>query len=350
MADFVEFNNDQRREKVNSDQRYAIWREAKRKAAGYRGSLVWHTSNDTEYLVRSYYDATGVRRQRVVGRRSPETEGEKEAWEQGRLSAERKLDELQNLHARQVAVNRALRLGRVPLLAARIIRALDSVGLLGSGIRIAGTNAIYAYEAAAGVFVDAGITSTQDIDLLMDARRSLRIVADDSVQEGALINLLRKVDRSFERTSQTFRAVNQDGYLVDLIKPPANPPWKGDRETIGTAEDELVATGIDGLAWLESAPAFEAIAIDEKGTPLRMEVPDPRVFAAHKLWVARQESREPIKRRRDIAQAEAVGELTARYLTHLPFDADELRMLPRPVFAAAEHLFKDQQIAFKSAF
>ncbi|MER9132170.1 nucleotidyltransferase domain-containing protein [Mesorhizobium sp. M0768] len=32
---------------------------------------------------------------------------------------------------------------------------------------------------------------------------------------------------------------------------------------------------------MENAPAFEAIAIDEKGGPLRLVVPDPRIFAAH---------------------------------------------------------------------
>jgi hypothetical protein len=51
---------------------------------------------------------------------------------------------------RQAAVNRALGLGRVPLMNARIIRALDKSGLLGAGIRVVGTNAIYAYEAIAG--------------------------------------------------------------------------------------------------------------------------------------------------------------------------------------------------------
>jgi hypothetical protein len=192
------------------------------------------------------------------------------------------------LQERQVAVNRALRLGRVPHLAARIIRAIDDAGLLGEGLRIAGTNAIYAYEAAAGLFVDPGITSTEDIDLLMDARQSLRIVAGTNVEDGALINLLRKVDRSFERSNATFRAVNRDGYLVDLIKPLASPAWKQGRESVGKAADELVAAEIAGLAWLENAPAFEAIAIDEKGGPLRLIVPDPRIFAAHKFWVSKR--------------------------------------------------------------
>ncbi|MCK1296746.1 hypothetical protein IVB33_22775 [Bradyrhizobium sp. 24] len=44
----------------------------------------------------------------------------------------------------------------VPLMGARIMRALDGFGMLGFGIRILGTNAIYAYEASSGVRVDPG--------------------------------------------------------------------------------------------------------------------------------------------------------------------------------------------------
>jgi hypothetical protein len=339
VTDFIELNNDQRREKVNSDQRFTALKEAQRKAKGFRGSLVWHTVNGIDHLMRSYYDSTGARRQKVEGRRSPATEAQKADWEIARASARETLSARQEQIERQSAVNRALRLGRVPFLAARIIRAIDDAGLLGEGIRIAGTNAIYAYEAAAGVFVDPGITSTEDIDLLTDARQSLRIVAGTNVEAGALINLLRKVDRSFERSSATFRAVNRDGYLVDLIKPLANPAWKQSRQTVGKADDELVAAEIAGLAWLENAPAFEAIAIDEKGGPLRLIVPDPRIFAAHKFWVSKRADREPIKRRRDLAQAQAVARLTTQYLEHLPYEASELRVLPRAVFDEAHHLF-----------
>jgi len=339
MVDFIELNNDQRREKVNSDQRFEALRQASAKARSFRGSLVWHSVGDTDHLMRSYYDSSGVRRQKSEGRRSPETEAIKDEWDKAREAARQMLDERKTQMERQAAINRALRLGRMPYITARIIRAIDDAGLLGAGIRVAGTNALYAYEAAAGIFVDPDITATGDIDLLMDSRQSLKIVADDGVKDGALINLLRKVDRSFERTQSTFRAINRDGYLVDLIKPLPNPVWKHDRERVGASEDELVAAGIEGLAWLENAPTFEAFAIDEKGTPVRIVTPDPRVFAAHKLWVSERDDRDPVKRRRDRAQAEAVAKLTADYFPHLPFDPSEVRMLPKAVFDAAAPLF-----------
>jgi hypothetical protein len=338
--EFQEFDNDQRREKVNTDQRYAAWRAAKARVNSYRGSLVWQEVKGQEYLVRSYYDDSGNRRQKSVGKRGPETETMKTEWEHARDEAAERLKNLRDVVSRQAAINRAVKLGRVPLVGARIVRAIDDAGLLGNGIRVVGTNAIYAYEAAAGVMVDPGITTTLDIDLLMDARMSLRIAASGDFPERTLIGLLRKVDKSFERTNQTFRAVNKEGYIVDLVRPQRNPPWQQERERIGEAEDELAAAPINGLAWHESAPTFEAVAIDERGGPLRIVTSDPRVFAAHKLWMSKRTDREPTKRRRDAAQAEAVAQLVARYLTHLPYDADELRMIPRDLFEDARSLFK----------
>jgi hypothetical protein len=340
---FQELNNDQRREKVNSDQRFVAWREAKSRAESYRGSLVWQEVKGEQYLVRSYYDAAGNRRQKSEGRRSPETERKKADWERARQEAKDRFASVREIMARQAAINRAVKLGRVPLVGARIMRALNDAGLLGNGIRIVGTNAIYAYEAVAGVMVDPDITTTLDIDLLLDARMSLRITTGDNVAEPALIDLLRKVDKSFERTSQTFRAVNRDGYLVDLIKPQRNPPWLNERVQIGSAEDELAAVPINGLAWHESAPPFEATAIDEKGGPVRIVASDPRVFAAHKLWMSQQPDRDPVKRHRDAAQARAVAQIVSRYLQHLPFDSNDMRMLPRELFEGAKPLFEAEE-------
>jgi len=336
---FQELNNDQRREKVNSDQRFTAWLEARSRAESFRGSLVWQEVKGEQYLVRSYYDASRNRRQKSEGPRSPETEKKKIDWDQAREEAKNRFKSMREIMVRQAAINRAVKLGRVPLVGARIIRALDEAGLLGNGIRIVGTNAIYAYEAVAGVMVDPEITTTLDIDLLLDARASLRIAASDDVPEPALIHLLRKVDKTFERTSQTFRAVNDEGYLVDLIKPQRNPPWVDERARIGVADDELAAVPIDGWAWHESALPFEAIAIDEKGGPVRIVTSDPRVFAAHKLWMSRQSDRDPTKRRRDAAQAEAVAQIVSRYLQHLPFDSNDMRMLPRDLFEEAKPLF-----------
>lgn len=336
-------NNDQRRETVNTRQRHEAFRSAKAQLRHYRGSMVWSRTKDIEYLLRSAYgDDDGRRRQTSLGPRSAETERIKHEFDTGRAAARQRFEATRAVLERQAAINRVLGLGRVPLTGARIIQALDDAGLLGRALRVVGTHAIYAYEAAAGLFVDPEVTTTEDIDLLYDTRRELGFVVDEALAEAGLLGILKRVDRSFERARQGFRAVNAEGYLVDLIRPESNPPWQEMRESLSAAGGDLTAVAIEGLAWLENAPSFEAVAIDEKGAPLRFVAVDPRVFAAHKLWVSQQPGRDPLKRQRDLAQARAVAELTATHLTHLPYEAAALRMLPRAVFEAAEPLFRPE--------
>lgn len=340
VIEFQELNSDQRKEMVNTQQRYAAYREADERAKGYRGSMVWMKDGERDYLVRSHYDKSGIRRQTSLGPRAKKTEAIKTEYERGRSEAQARLKNLKMILARQSAINRALGLGRVPLIGAKIIRGLDHVGMLGSGIRVLGTNAIYAYEAAAGVRIDPGLTTTEDIDLLFHARRRLMFVASEDVTHLSLLHLLRKIDRSFKRSAYTFRAENDDGYLVDLIKPSRDPPWQPERLGVGNEADDLLATEMEGLDWHESAPSFEAIAVDERGEPCRIVATDPRVWAAHKLWLSKRQDRAHLKRKRDEAQAQAVGRLVAEYMPHLPYAPEQLRMLPKTVFNEAASLFK----------
>lgn len=345
---FVDLNNDQRREMINTRQRYQAWRNAVERERAYRGSLVWEESRGHDYLLKSFYDEHGKRRQKSLGRRSSETEAIKAGFDAQRAEAIASRQAIDETLTRQAAINRALGLGRIPLVAARILRLLDRRGLLGRGIRVVGTNALYAYEAACGVFVDSQVTTTEDIDLLFDARRSLKLVADHEITGDGLVELLKLADRSFRKTPQPFRAQNDEGYLVDLIKPVPNPPWRGERDALGS-RDDIEAAGIAGLVWLQNAPSFEQIAIDDRGGPLRIEAVDPRAFAVHKFWLSHQPDRNPVKRERDRTQAMVVAELVSSLLPHLPFDASALRMLPADVVASALTAFQNNPLQGSAA-
>jgi len=340
---FQELNNDQRREVVNTRQRFAALRDAVRAVAGFKGSMTWKTEGGVEYLVRSAYDpGSGLRRQTSLGRRSPDTERVKAEFEAGRERSQSRFAGAKAFLDRQASINRAVGLGRVPLLGARVMRAIDDAGLMGDGLRVVGTAAIYAYEAAAGVQVDPGITATDDLDLLLDARHHIRLASSIDISERSLLSILRRVDRSFERAARTFSAVNRDGFVVDLIKPMPHPPWKDERDRIAEDDDsDLAAVAIDGLRWLENAPPFEAVAIDERGGPLRLVTPDPRAFVIHKLWLSGLANRPPVQRQRDRAQAQTMAQLVAQHLIHLSPDCDDLTALPRELVVAALPLFAD---------
>ncbi len=312
MPDFIELNADQRREAINTQQRFSVWREVSARAKSYRGSMVWSDVKGRDYLVRAAYDKHGQRRQTSLGVRSGETEKLKTEFDRGRAMAEERLRDITTVLQRQSAVNRALGLGRVPQIGARIIRALDEAALLGNGLRVLGTYALFAYEEAAGIRVDPGLTTTEDIDLLLDARHGVSFAASDAIEEKSLLALLQRVDRSFERSWQTFRAVNRDGYLVDLIKPMRNPPWTPEQSQVG-GDADLDAAEIEGLAWHESAPPFEAVCIDDRGQPLRIITSDPRVWAIHKMWLSERQDRAPLKRRRDAEQGRTAMALVRKW-------------------------------------
>ena len=338
--DFQLLNSDQQRESVNTRQKFDHFLELQQRSRHYRGSMTFASVGGTAYLLRSYYDPkTGLRRQTSLGVRDEANERVKADFELGRATTRQRLADARTALNRQAGLNRVLGLGRVPDLAARIIRSLDAAGLLGRGLRIVGTYAIFAYEAAAGVRLPADLATTEDVDLLFDARASLTVLADDSVGERSLMALLKRVDSSFDRMKQSFRAANRDGFMVDLIRPLRSPPWAEERRSVGEPETDLEAVQIEGLLWNESAPAFEAVAVDTRGFPVRIETVDPRSFVVHKLWTSRRDDRPAVQRLRDAAQARAVATLVSRFLPHLRFEPATLRHLPKAVVTDAEPLF-----------
>jgi hypothetical protein len=184
------------------------------------------------------------------------------------------------------------------------------------------------------VIFDAGLTETQDLDLLWDVRRRLTLALLDARTEG-VIGLLKKIDRSFQAQRNSFRAVNAEGYFVDLIRPFASDEVRKPVSKI--APEDLEAVALSGLEWLINAPKFDQTVIDATGKPLFMSCADPRVFALHKYWISQQMSRDPLKRRRDLAQAKAVAAVAADYLG-LPFQAPELSAVPQDLVKEASRL------------
>ena len=226
-------------------------------------------------------------------------------------------------------VNRALGLGRMPAIAARILRELDHEGLLATHLIVAGTNALFAYEAATGTVLPTEHVATTDADLLWDTKQSLLLAATGVRREG-IMGILRRVDRSFV-ADYGFNARNDDGYIVDLLCPETD-----DMTTIKIGDD-LEATPMPGTEWLLAAPQFEQTIIGEDGRPLRIVVPEPRTFALHKLWVSERNDRSPVKRPRDVAHARVVAELVRTYLRK-PFLVKEMSWLPKELRAKIKEL------------
>jgi len=332
---FTPLDGEQSRQLINTEQAYAALRAAEaERDQRFRGSMAWKTVSGRDYLYRK-----AAAEWKSVGPRAPDTELAFERFRAGRSAIRERIASLDETIRRMAPVNRAMRLGRVPSVAARLLRKLERQGLLGRAISVVGTHALYAYERMGGGHFHLGQLATLDIDLLYDARDRLRLLGPDTREEG-LQGILRSVDASFAPLAPgAFRAVNRSGFMVDLIRPlPANQAFGDGTSRVGDDAADLTAAEIEGLAWLQNCPQIQQIVVDERGYPLRLDVPDPRAFALHKLWVSERPDRDRVKARRDAGQAMAVAALVIGHLPHLGFDDDALLAMPAALRARAPEL------------
>lgn len=315
---FGELSNDQRRQFIDTRQAFAAWRPAAAELDRL-GTLRTQSSKGKRYT----YEVHGTVR-RSLGPETPDLIKRKAQHDSRRAALKNTTTALAKRLVEMAPVNRALGLGRLPTIAARILRELDREGLLGTHIIVAGTNALFAYEAATGVILPTEHVATTDADLLWDTKQSLLLAATGVRREG-IMGILRRVDRSFV-AHYGFNATNDEGYIVDLLCP------ETDDLTTMSAGTDLEATPMEGTQWLLAAPQFEQTIIGQDGRPLQVVVPEPRTFALHKLWVSERADRDPVKRPRDVAHARVVAELVRTYLRK-PFSAKEMPWLPKELRA-----------------
>ena len=324
--EFNELTDEQRRQFVDLVQVFEQHEQAALKQKhSYAGSMRWLLRNGTEYLHRKKGKV-----EKSLGPRSLETEEIYDKFLHGRRTTEQRIKTLSEKLDQMAPVNRALNLGRVPFLTAKILRKLGEEELLGNLLQLVGTNALWAYEAKSGIHLSSGILATTDADLLMDARKKLSFLSDD-VRKKGIVGILQKIDSTFEqRSERDFKAINSMGFSVDLIQPEDfSTQLSGKaRKTITGETNDLHGAPIFGLHWLLNAPAFSAVAVGSDGYPLRISTVDPRAFVLHKLWISESSQRDPLKKQRDKHQAIAIADIATNYL-NLKFDSRDLQALPR---------------------
>ncbi len=316
-----ELSAEQRRIAVDAVQLYQHFLDLRQEHQEFRGGLHWKTVAAKEYLIKSL-DRMG--HQQSLGPRSPKTEDLFRHFRGKKSELTGQLKSLQEELSRRAKFCVAAGVNRVPRIAADIVRLLDSNGLLGTHLLILGSHAIYAYEFAAGVQLKGGLLQTDDLDTLLDSKAELELAG--AVRTAGLLGLIQRVDKTFKLARQrSFRAVNAKGFMVDLIRAPFSD--RTGATSLG-GRDDLIAEPLQGLEWLAEAPRMTQVVIAENGYPVRFIVPDARVFALHKIWLSLQPTRDPMKRKRDFRQGEAVASLALEYL-NLSFDDDTIAELPQ---------------------
>jgi len=318
-------------------QAYEGYLSALKDGRPLKGGMHWKKIKGKDYLYK-YRDRYG--NGESLGPRSPETE--RRFTEFGRKRhelAERLTNRREDLAAASRFCRAAL-IHRVPELVIRIVRRLEVNGLTGATVTVIGTQALHAYEFAAGVFIDVPKGSR----FWSGAAQKLSLAAAKPMPPDDLLHLLRQADRSFQPLpGNGFKALNKTGFLVTLARPPVVRVQT--RASPHDAPGPAVPAESGDLSALLGAPKFSQVVIGKRGTPATLVVPDPRALALHKLWLSQQEDREPAKRSRDRAQAMALAELILRYLPQYYFFSSQLNLFPAEVVRPAQGLVEGYELS-----
>lgn len=310
MYQFVELEESQLRELVNARATWRAWLEARHEAQQVRGSMVWKEVHGHTYLVRK--SATGA--QKSLGRQSPQTEAMYASFQQRKERTHARLKGLKQRLDEQRKLNRLYRVGRTPAVVVRVLAALEAAGLA-EQFMVIGTHAVYAYETAAGVRVDADALATRDLDLFFDVRQRMALATTlRRGDEQSLIKVLQKADPSFRvMASQMQTAVNDDGFEVDIIRRIATPEDPHPMR-MSDDEDDFWAVQADQGEQIAGSRRFEHLVIAPTGEMALMRTLHPLDFIRLKLALGRRPGRDPQKAPKDRLQAGGAQQLWDDYL------------------------------------
>ena len=307
--DIRELDSDAQRQYINARAVFTALEDAQRNAAEVRGGMLWKTQNGTDYLIRT----TTRRGQKSLGPRSERNEVIYTNFITRKQRVVKRVAGLRKESERQRKLNKVYHVGRAPDIVVAILNKLAESGLA-DYFTVIGTHALYAYEAVAGVRIglDAAL-ETRDIDLLWDIRKRLSFISRMEKLDSSFLGILRNVDTTFElRGDQLFTAVNNHGFEVDVIR---REGQEGDPNPLRLTdhEDDFFAVQAKRAAVLLDSEKFSGMIVSGTGRMARMNTISPVAFAGFKRWMATQYDRDPLKRKRDILQAELVEILIKEY-------------------------------------
>ena len=318
---FRDLTGEQARQYADTSQVFEEWRLTARQmwnghGGAYTANVRWEKNKTgAEYLVQRKNNI-----KKSLGRRTRDLERFHDEYNKEKARLIEREKSLRVELKRMAPINRAMLLGRVPGVVADILRKFDEQGFLGTKVAVIGTNALYAYEALCAVHIQSAVLATRDADFLWDSASRLQLAIAE-VRPPSVIGLIRRADRSFDAgAGYGYLARNDAGFEVEMLTPSEE---EGDALPLGLSEDDLQATPYRGLQALQVLEKTSAVAIDERGMPVQMVVPEIRSFALHKEWVASRADRKALSKGRDRDQAKIVRRLAEKHLG-LSFGAPEM--------------------------
>jgi hypothetical protein len=315
MAALRPFRDEQTRLLVNLRMQYDAWIEVERQFAALPYDLRRKTVNGQDYL---YHIKDRSGNGKSLGPLSPERAQQLADYRITKAELKARAQSLRAVLAEAAALYRALRLPLLSSEAGPILRECDRRRLLGTQLLVVGTNAIMAYMAEANSAISLP-DETEDFDLAWVSQEP----EDD---EQRVWDMLKAVDPTFTINSERdFQARNAKAYEVELMVAPS-------RATTLGSKDRPRPVPLPEQEWLLLGRPVDQVVGCRDGSPARILAPDPRWFALHKLWMAAQSKRNPLKRTKDRKQGLALLDAVQRAMPHYPIDAEFEAEIPEELF------------------
>ena len=319
MNPFYELSESQKRQLIDAEMLFCALEQAEADAIRHRGSMFWREQDGGRYLIA----LSAHSRQRSLGPASPENELKYERFTKRKTEVEARLKSLREKAEEYRRMNKALRVGRTPDILIEVLNAMMRYGVA-EHFLVVGTHALFAYETAAGVRLPNDVMTTQDADLLFDTARRAAFMEVMKDRNMSFLGILKKVDKTFERDElDNHTARNANGYEIDLIR--RFPPDPEDN-----SEHPLQLTPEEGDLWpvrasmgqkLLSVARFDQVVVGVNGGMARMRTVHPLDFARIKRQLSKERNRNPLKKTKDLAQADMIETLVQECLPHLTKDA-----------------------------
>jgi Nucleotidyltransferase len=307
----IELSENQRRQYIDGQAVLGAYGQALAEAAQLKGSMLWRDLRGVCTLIRT--SSSGA--QHSLGPDSPELRQMYDKFMARKASALERKKSLAAQMLVQRKLNKVYQVGRTPQVVVRILQTLAQAGLAEHFMTV-GTHAMYAYESACGVVVGSAALATRDMDLLFDTRKRLSFVSSLQRMDTSLVGLLQKADKSFKvRRDQLQTAVNSTGFEVDIIRRQAK-----DRDPhplrMRADEDDFWAVQVPSGDKMLSARKFEQMVVSTLGDMATMHTLHPLDFIRIKQALSANPQRDPLKRPKDLLQAQTVQHLWDEWLQY----------------------------------
>ena len=320
---FLPLSESQSRQFIDAETVHRATLLARKAADEVKGSMFWREVSGNTYLIRTAPDSS----QRSLGAKSDATQEIFDKFVKKKETASNRLSSLEAELVTQQRMCKALRVGRVPNIVTKILNKLEA-NQLSDQFLVIGTHAIYAYESAAGVRVQEGAMATMDVDLLFDTRKMLAFSAAIGQTNDSFINLMKKVDPTFELLDlEKCTLQNDKGFQVQIVRRLALDVDPHPLRMTG-AEDDVWPVQIPSGESLLSARRFDQMVVSTAGDVALMRTVHPLDFARVKERMGESHTRDSIKRNKDLLQAKIVTQLVHELLPHLAVSASVEKATP----------------------